>query len=189
MSAAVSRHRRERRRASAGLGAALALIGAAILPGAANAATYYGGIVGNQIYTIGVADPKISYEDTPATITATDWWSGSASDPSTAIALREAMLNQYEDVFKFSYSAYAFNADPDRLTSVYNITDGATQATLSKATSYSYVVQSGTVSYVPEIDGAALAQGVLAIAGIGLWCAGWRRETNHVTVKATCPRG
>ncbi|MEX0450112.1 hypothetical protein V6X63_10170 [Spiribacter sp. 221] len=180
MSAAMGGHPRERRRVSAGLGAALALIGSAILPGVANATTYYDVIVGNQIYTIGVADPQISYEDNAATITATDWWSGSASDPSTAIALREAMLNQYEDVFKFSYSAYAFNADLDRVTSVYNIVydspDDGTQAGLSRVTSYSYVVQSGAVSYVPEIDGAALAQGVLAIAGIGLWCAGWRRQ-------------
>ncbi|MEX0450109.1 hypothetical protein V6X63_10155 [Spiribacter sp. 221] len=110
-----------------------------------------------------------------------------SSDVSSGYAPWFGSLDLARDYAKAAYAAGVGKSDPVYFAygrageinqAVFATSATDTPSTSSGSGEKDFAFVDGAAVEVPEIDGAALAQGALAIAGIGLWFAGRGRAAH-----------
>ncbi|MEX0450111.1 hypothetical protein V6X63_10165 [Spiribacter sp. 221] len=162
---------RQARRRGLGQRAALAALLAVAVSPAADANTTRV-IVDGFYYDIGVelkGNPTTS--PTPSERYA-PWWSGNANESTDAQTFAEAAFER-----GISNVQFAFAQNQDNEYEWYKIIDSEpVTGSTAPGSARNYAFVDGAPVAVPEIDAAAIGQGVLALGAIALWASGRRRE-------------
>ncbi|MEX0450113.1 hypothetical protein V6X63_10175 [Spiribacter sp. 221] len=132
-------------------------------------------VVNNQIYSVEYTTNEI--KDLEAAITTTSWYDGGTTNPRT---LSEALASASTE--SNAFFVYTFNNRKDGVDfyTAINTNSPDLAETVQDDVTGRFAIQTAAPVFVPEIDGTALGQGLLALSAIGLWGLGRRRDPGRL---------
>ncbi|MEX0448779.1 hypothetical protein V6X63_03365 [Spiribacter sp. 221] len=164
-----------------------ALLGVFGLPSLGQAEDTEQIVVDTVTYTVSYASgDRDVYTASPYNLSTTSWYGNATLAESLASqSTQDRLVSNDSDIG----AVFVYDFITSNNISIFSTGDKSELdrfSPLDPDTKVTFAYESSAPSYVPEIDGAALAKGALAIAALGLWAGARRRDDGEAAEARPC---